>query len=198
MIVFDKAYNYYLQFAKWTEEGINFVCRLKDNAKYEVQAEAIFEKVLEKGEFGVYKIEHIHLKYKENKKEKGLCLRLVWYTDEQGRKYKFITNNWEITDKEVALLYKYRWSIETTFKKMKQNFQLHFFYSNTENGIKNADLEYTDSLFIVDSNSDFVKEQKGIFDDSSLAQDAFDKSFGLDLDSNRRAASIRKTPKKQK
>ena len=105
---------------------------------------------MKKGEFGVYKVEHIHLKYKETieetededekgknvKKEKTLCLRLVWYKDEQGRKYKFITNNWEITDQEVALLYKCRWSIETTFKKLKQNFQLTYFYSDTENGIK--------------------------------------------------------------
>ena len=37
MIVFDKAYNYYLQFAQWTEAGVNFVCRLKNNAIYEVQ-----------------------------------------------------------------------------------------------------------------------------------------------------------------
>lgn len=36
----------------------------------------------------------------------------------------------------VALIYKLRWTIETTFKKLKQNFQLHFFYSDTENGIK--------------------------------------------------------------
>ena len=28
MIVFDRAYNFYLQFAKWTERNINFVCRL--------------------------------------------------------------------------------------------------------------------------------------------------------------------------
>ena len=62
--------------------------------------------------------------------------RLVYYKDEQGRKYKFITNNWDITPEEVALIYKYRWSIELTFKKLKQNFQLHFFYSDTENGIK--------------------------------------------------------------
>jgi transposase len=63
-------------------------------------------------------------------------LRLVWYKDEQGRKYKFITNNWDITNEEVALLYKNRWSIETCFKKIKQNFQLTYFYSDTENGIK--------------------------------------------------------------
>lgn len=135
MLVFDKAYNYYKQFADWTQEDVYFVCRLKDNAKAEVQ-EILFEKPLGKGESGVWKIEHIHLKYKIEKQEKTLCLKLVYYRDEQGRKFKFITNNWEITAEEVALIYKYRWTIETTFKKLKQNFQLHFFYSDTENGIK--------------------------------------------------------------
>ena len=150
MVVFDKAYNYYLQFAKWTAEGINFVCRLKDNAKYEVQGDPLFEKKLEKDEYGVYKVEHIHINYSETvaihvkgkkkikkaKQKKTLCLRLVFYKDDQGRKYKFITNNWEITDEEVALIYKCRWAIETTFKNLKQNFQLTYFYSDTENGIK--------------------------------------------------------------
>ena len=135
MLVFDKAYNYYLQFAEWTEEEVYFVCRLKDNARAEVQ-DVIFDKPLKKDEYGVYRVEHIHLKYKKEKQEKTLCLRLVYYRDEQGRKYKFITNNWDITAEEVALIYKYRWTIETTFKKLKQNFQLHFFYSDTENGIK--------------------------------------------------------------
>jgi len=135
MIVFDKAYNHYLQFAKWTREGINFVCRLKDNAVYEVQ-EALFEKTLTDQEFGVMKVEHIHLKYKENKKLNPLCLRKVTYKDEKGRIYQFITNNFEITAVEVSFIYKNRWSIELMFKKLKQNFQLHYFYSETENGIK--------------------------------------------------------------
>jgi hypothetical protein len=150
MIVFDRAYNHYLQFAKWTEANVNFVCRLKNNAKYEVQGAPLFEKTLGKEEFGVYKVEHIHINYcetveinverkkktKKVKQKKTLCLRLVFYKDDQGRKYRFITNNWEITDEEVALVYKCRWSIETTFKKLKQNFQLTYFYSDTENGIK--------------------------------------------------------------
>jgi hypothetical protein len=135
MLVFDKAYNYYLQFAEWTQEGVNFVCRLKDNAKVQVQ-EVLFERTLSKEEFGVYKVEHIHLDYKQDKQVKTVCLRLVYYKDEQKRKYKFITNNWSITPEEVALIYKYRWTIELSFKKLKQNFQLHFFYSDTENGIK--------------------------------------------------------------
>jgi IS4 transposase len=135
MIAFDKAYNHYLQFARWTQEDIFFVCRLKDNAKYEVQ-DVMFEQTLPEGQAGVMKTEHIHLQYKEGKKSKTLCLRKVTYRDEQGRIYQFITNNWEISSEEVALIYKYRWTIELVFKKLKQNFQLHFFYSESENGIK--------------------------------------------------------------
>mgnify|MGYP002412338063 CR=1 FL=1 len=135
MPVFDKAYNFYQQFADWTREGINFVCRLKDNAKAQLQ-EVLFEKTLSDEEFGVYRVEHIQLEYKRDKKVETLCLRLVYYKDEKGREYKFITNNRDITPEEVALIYKYRWTIELTFKKLKQNFQLHFFYSETENGIK--------------------------------------------------------------
>ena len=41
MIVFDRAYNEYLQFALWTQQKINFVCRLKSSAVYDVQ-EVIF------------------------------------------------------------------------------------------------------------------------------------------------------------
>jgi hypothetical protein len=136
MIAFDKAYNHYLQFAKWTQEGVNFVCRMKDNAVYEVQGEAIFEKTLSEKEHGVMKEEHIHLDYTENKQHKKLCLRKVTYKDEKGKVYEFITNNWDISNQEVALIYKCRWTIELVFKKLKQNFQLHFFYSETENGIK--------------------------------------------------------------
>lgn len=133
MLVFDKAYNYYRQFADWTDEQVYFVCRLKDNAKAIVQ-QIIFDEPPSQGR--VYRVEHIHLKYTVDKYEKTLCLRLVHYRDEMGRSYKFITNNWEITPEEVALIYKHRWSIETTFKKLKQNFQLRYFYSDTENGIK--------------------------------------------------------------
>jgi hypothetical protein len=138
MIVFDKAYNHYLQFAKWTQEDVNFVCRQKDNAVYDV-IDVPFEQQLRKKQSGVFKEEHIHLKYASKKgkqKDRTLCLRKVSYKDEKGRVFRFITNNWEINNEEVALMYKYRWSIELVFKKLKQNFQLHFFYSESENGIK--------------------------------------------------------------
>jgi len=135
MIVFDKAYNHYLQFAQWTEQNVNFVCRLKSNAVYEVQ-DACFEKTLTDKEFGVFKEEHIHMNYKDGKEGKTLCLRKISYRDEKGRGYEFICNNLTISAEEIALLYKKRWNIELLFKKLKQNFQLNYFYSETENGIK--------------------------------------------------------------
>jgi len=135
MIVFDRAYNHYKQFGRWTEQQINFVCRLKSNAVYQVE-ETLFSQDLQDGEPGVFKEEHIHLAYKEGNHQKSLCLRKVTYRDDKKRVYGFITNNFEISREEVALLYKLRWNIELLFKKLKQNFQLHYFYSETENGIK--------------------------------------------------------------
>jgi hypothetical protein len=135
MIVFDRAYNHYLQFAKFTENEINFVCRLKSNALYQVNRENFCQKFCDSG-FGVLKEEYIELKYIEDNKEKQLYLRKVTYRDNKGRFYEFITNNYQISNEEVALIYKTRWQIELLFKKLKQNFQLHYFYSESENGIK--------------------------------------------------------------
>lgn len=138
MIVFDKAYNHYAQFATWTQKEVYYVCRLKDNAVY-TEEEVFFEQTLADNAAGVMKDEHIHLKYKlaSNSKQKmPLCLRKVTYRDEQGRVYEFITNNFEITAELVAFIYKKRWEVELVFKKLKQNFQLHYFYSETVNGIK--------------------------------------------------------------
>ncbi|MDR1593025.1 MAG: hypothetical protein LBS43_00895 [Prevotellaceae bacterium] len=92
------AYNHYLQFSKWSEQNVYFVCRLKDNAVYEVQGEPVFEQMLSEKEYGVLKEEHIHLKYTEDKKQKTLCLRKVTCKDEKGRIYYFISNKWVISN----------------------------------------------------------------------------------------------------
>ena len=140
MLVFDKAYNYYRQFAQWTAEEIYFVTRQKNNALYEIE-KTVMEKDpiaigLEKDKAGVSKEEIILLTYKEGKQEKKLRLRRIHYCDEKNRQYIFICNNFEITNEEIALIYKKRWGIELLFKKMKQNFQLHYFYGENENAIR--------------------------------------------------------------
>lgn len=142
MIVFDRAYNYYHQFALWSEQQVYFVTRLKKNAVYTV-VEELRKHYRKKGKAKVLSDEIIELEYnpedkngkKQTKVTKKVRLRKVCYQDEKNRYYEFLTNNFEITAEEVSFLYKKRWGIELLFKKMKQNFQLHYFYGENVNAI---------------------------------------------------------------
>jgi len=142
MIVFDKAYNYYHQFALWTQKHVYFVTRMKKNAVYRIK-EVKRENYREKGRAKVLRDEIIELEYHPEKEDGTkdlttklkMTLRKVSYQDEQNRYYDFLTNNFDITAEDVAFLYKKRWGIEILFKKMKQNFQLHYFYGENENAI---------------------------------------------------------------
>ena len=48
----------------------------------------------------------------------------------------FITNNMELTPKEIAEAYRRRWDIEVFFKFLKQELNFSHFLSTSENGIK--------------------------------------------------------------
>ena len=142
MIVFDKAYNYYLQFALWTQKNIYFVTRIKKNAVYTV-VEVKRSHYRKKGQAKVLRDEIIELEYhperedgaRDMKTKLKIKLRKVCYQDEQNRYFEFLTNNFDISAEDVAFLYRKRWGIEILFKKMKQNFQLHYFYGENENAI---------------------------------------------------------------
>jgi len=142
MIVFDKAYNYYHQFAIWTQKRVYFVTRMKKNAVYTV-IEVKREHYRKKGQAKVLRDEIIELEYhperedgtKDLKTKLKMTLRKVSYQDQQNRYFDFLTNNFDISAEDVAFLYKKRWGIEILFKKMKQNFQLHYFYGENENAI---------------------------------------------------------------
>ncbi len=61
---------------------------------------------------------------------------ICYYSLQKGSpNSEFLTNNFDNTAEEVACLYKKRWGIELSFKKMKQNFQLHYFYGENVNAI---------------------------------------------------------------
>jgi hypothetical protein len=142
MVVFDKAYNYYHQFALWSQNEVYFVTRLRKNAVYVVK-ETLRTNYRKHGQAKVLRDEIIELEYhpelkngKQNMKVKNTVqLRKVSYQDEQNRHYEFLTNSFDIEAEEVAFLYKKRWGIEILFKKMKQNFQLHYFYGENVNAI---------------------------------------------------------------
>jgi hypothetical protein len=142
MVVFDRAYNYYHQFALWTQNHVYFVTRLKKNAVYTV-IEVKRKHYRKKGQAKVLRDQIIEMEYHPENKEgvrqtnvkKTIRLRKVCYQDEANRCFEFLSNNFDIKAEEVAFLYKKRWGIELLFKKMKQNFQLHYFYGENVNAI---------------------------------------------------------------
>jgi hypothetical protein len=142
LVVFDRAYNYYHQFALWTANQVYFVTRLKKNAVYTV-IEVKRKHYRKKGQAKVLRDEIIEMEYhpenedgdRQTNVKKIIRLRKVCYQDERNRYFEFLTNNFDIDAEEVAFLYKKRWGIELLFKKMKQNFQLHYFYGENVNAI---------------------------------------------------------------
>ena len=50
--------------------------------------------------------------------------------------YVFLTNNFDITALEVALLYKHRWQVELFFKWIRQHLKIKSFWGESENAVK--------------------------------------------------------------
>ena len=130
--VFDKGFNRYKYFDEWTRHNRFFVTRLKENAKYEVISENDTSSTPD-----IVKDQNILLRYREKQSSRTVTLRLVTYCDPvSGEILEFLTNLTEYTAMTIALLYKNRWVIEVLFKQIKQNFELKYFLSDSENGIK--------------------------------------------------------------
>ena len=135
-IVFDKAYNVYQHYAKWTSQQVWFVTRMKENAVYHV-TKVLLDNTKKKNPSGVLKVQLVTIGYKSTTGNiERLKLRRIEYKTEEGKILVFITNNHTIQPKQIAVIYKTRWMIELLFKQFKQNFPLKYFWGASENAIK--------------------------------------------------------------
>lgn len=135
-LVFDKAYNVYSQFAKWTQQKIWFVTRMKDNADYHV-TKVLIDKTKKNHAKGVLKEQYITVAIKQQGVViERLKLRRITFNSADGKIYYFITNNFTLPATQVATIYKNRWMIELLFKQIKQNFPLRYFWGASPNAIK--------------------------------------------------------------
>lgn len=132
--VFDKGYNDYKAFKKFSENETGFVTRIKDNAVYEPVCE---NEIDERIHSGVLQDEIIELTVKEGTTTSKLKLRKIKFYDRVlKREFEFLTNLFEMRPDLVAAIYKLRWQIELLFKQIKQNFPLKYFLGDNENAIK--------------------------------------------------------------
>lgn len=62
--------------------------------------------------------------------------RIRFYDKDTDKRFVFLTNNFELSAEDVALLYKYRWKIELFFKWIKQHLKVKSFWGTTENAVR--------------------------------------------------------------
>lgn len=132
--VFDKGYNDYKAFKKFSDNETGFVTRIKDNAVYEPVSENEIDEHIHSG---VLQDEIIELTVKQSTTTSKLKLRKIRFYDRVlKREFEFLTNLFEMRPDLVAAIYKLRWQIELLFKQIKQNFPLKYFLGDNENAIK--------------------------------------------------------------
>jgi hypothetical protein len=134
--VFDKGFHNYAKYQQWNESDRFYVTRLNDNARFKVIKQLPLEQTREDG---IVSDQLIELTYKDKvaKVVMKVNARLVCYIDPVSQeRLAFLTNMFEAKALTVSLLYQNRWTIEVLFKQLKQNFELTYFLSDSENGVK--------------------------------------------------------------
>ena len=131
VLVLDRGYVDYALFGRWSEQGVWFVTRMKDNATYEVVEE---RPVLESGY--VVRDQVIRLTGAQAQKHCTALLRRIEYIAEDGATLVFLTNHMRFAASTVARVYKDRWQIELFFKALKQNLKIKTFVGTGPNAVR--------------------------------------------------------------
>jgi hypothetical protein len=131
MVAFDRGYSSHDVFEEFSELGIFYTTRLKDNVRYEVAEEL----PLGENASGVVKDERILISLRGVKKQHE-ARRVEFIDPASGKLFVFLTNNFKLKAATIANIYRKRWSIELMFKKIKQNFQLKYFYGDNANAVE--------------------------------------------------------------
>ena len=132
VVVDDRGYNDYGLFAKWIEEEVYFVTRMKDNALYTV----VEEREVPHNR-GVLKDQIIVLSGSGAWEKCPYPLRRVEVWDEEKQQtLVFLTDHFGFGATTIAAIYKERWQIELFFKALKQNLKIKTFVGTSANAVK--------------------------------------------------------------
>jgi len=130
IVAVDKAYTDYKWFSSLNEKGIFFVIRQKTNAVYKVIKRQNVNK-----KQGLTSDQTISLSGVRGS-DCAYPLRRIGYRDPKTKKhYVFLTNNFKLSAKTIADIYKERWQIEIFFRWIKQNLKIKAFIGNSQNAV---------------------------------------------------------------
>jgi hypothetical protein len=128
----DKGYTDFERLYRINQASAFFVTRAKSNLACQRLCSRPIEKKL-----GLRCDQTVKLTIHKSRKAYPVSLRRIKYHDDEHKiTYVFLTNNFEITAMQVALLYKHRWKIELFFKWIKQHLKIKTFWGESENAVK--------------------------------------------------------------
>lgn len=130
-IIFDRWYVDYERYKTLDDNWLFFVTRAKRNMDY---------LVIKSKNIGINWVQRDEIVEVFNPYGKPYQwnLRLIHYiSPEDGREYQFLTNNFEVNPKIIALLYKNRRQVELFFKFIKQNLKIKSFLWTSKNAVRN-------------------------------------------------------------
>lgn len=131
--IFDRGYFDLARLFTINLIGSNFIIREKGPLQYEI---IDGDDLLDSTDHILYD-QTIRLTGQLTKqKYPGHLRRVGFYSKEHRRTFTYLTNNFEIKAKDIALLYKNRWQVELFFKWIKQHLHIQSFWGITENAVR--------------------------------------------------------------
>ena len=131
MVVFDRGYPDYDWWLSLTQQKVNFVTRLKDNAEYGV----VEKREVPKGS-NIVRDEVILLCAQQEIGPQARLRRIeVWLEDKQETMV-LVTNQLKLAASTIAGIYKERWAVELFFKAIKQGLKIKTFVGTSENAVR--------------------------------------------------------------
>jgi hypothetical protein len=130
--IFDRGYIDYERLCRITGLGSYFVIRAKKNMQFECSEykDVDASTGVMSDQIGFLTGFYVSKQYPEKLR------RVFFYDIEMDRTFVFLTNNFELSPEQIALLYKNRWKIELFFKWIKQHLKIKSFWGTTENAVR--------------------------------------------------------------
>ena len=130
ILLIDRWYVDFSYFRELENKHITFVTRTKKNLDFTTIKETIINKDNVLSDKRVF---YINSKWKDWFWWKDL--RIVTVRSDDWKVYELLTNNFDISAKDIAILYRNRWKIEMFFKWIKQNLRIKSFLWTSKNAV---------------------------------------------------------------
>jgi hypothetical protein len=130
--IFDKAYVDFLRLFVITQANAFFVIRAKTNLKFR----RIYSQKTDRLSGIIYDQIGKLTNKKALKNYPNKLRKIKFYDKETNKTFVFLTNNFDLTALQIALLYKQRWQIELFFKWIKQHLKVKTFWGTSENAVR--------------------------------------------------------------